>query len=256
VSDEAALTRAIIAQPDDDLARLALADWLDEFGTTDQQRARSEWIRLVCWDRGNRAKNAAGKRHRMTGEPTWLRANAHRLWPNLFALHAKWPNHRHTPHLSLLTGRVVVSLAIEIPGDRPGEKRLDFTRVGIDAERGVATGVSVSLLRAALTAPAAATDEPFSPLSFLSLPERCFEFGNGEMYVHSRPFTLRGLRDIWRGAEGGYGQIEGDEVKTYPTLEGQPLSSEPAEAALNASLTRWARQASNRLAFGVEEGTA
>jgi hypothetical protein len=45
-------------------------------------------------------------------------------------------------------------------------------------------------------------------------------------------------------------------VKTYPTLEGQPFSSKPAEAALNASLTRWARQASNRLAFGVEEGTA
>lgn len=44
MSDEAALLRAVIEEPEDDLPRLAYADWLDEHG----QARRAEFIRLQC----------------------------------------------------------------------------------------------------------------------------------------------------------------------------------------------------------------
>src|SRR5213082_997433 len=40
--DRLALLRAIAAAPDDDTPRLVYADWLDERGTTDADRARAE----------------------------------------------------------------------------------------------------------------------------------------------------------------------------------------------------------------------
>lgn len=47
MSDEEALLRAIVANPDDDLRRLVYADWLDERGQP-QDVARAEFIRLQC----------------------------------------------------------------------------------------------------------------------------------------------------------------------------------------------------------------
>jgi uncharacterized protein (TIGR02996 family) len=44
VTDEEALLRAVIADPDDDAPRLIYADWLDEHGDSD----RAEFIRLQC----------------------------------------------------------------------------------------------------------------------------------------------------------------------------------------------------------------
>lgn len=35
--------------PDDDTPRLVLADWLQDFGQTEEERGRGEFIRLQCW---------------------------------------------------------------------------------------------------------------------------------------------------------------------------------------------------------------
>jgi uncharacterized protein (TIGR02996 family) len=48
MTDEAALLAAIRDSPDDDLPRLAYADWLDENGATEGDRARAEAIRVQC----------------------------------------------------------------------------------------------------------------------------------------------------------------------------------------------------------------
>ena len=40
--------KTIIAHPDEDGPRLVYADWLDEYGATEHERARAEFIRLQC----------------------------------------------------------------------------------------------------------------------------------------------------------------------------------------------------------------
>jgi len=42
------LLLACLETPDDDTTRLVYADWLDEFGDCDRDRATSEFIRLTC----------------------------------------------------------------------------------------------------------------------------------------------------------------------------------------------------------------
>jgi uncharacterized protein (TIGR02996 family) len=66
-----ALLSAILAAPDDDLPRLVFADWLEEFGTTDADAARVEFIRLGC--------KSKAKSRMTTAEGKWLDANWHRL---------------------------------------------------------------------------------------------------------------------------------------------------------------------------------
>jgi uncharacterized protein (TIGR02996 family) len=46
--DRLALLRAIAAAPDEDTPRLAYADWLDESGNSDADRARAELLRIAC----------------------------------------------------------------------------------------------------------------------------------------------------------------------------------------------------------------
>lgn len=65
----------------DDTPRLVLADWLDEFGTTDQDSARAEIIRLSCT-----SGYKGGVKQRIgIKEGRWLDANWHRLVPSLKA---------------------------------------------------------------------------------------------------------------------------------------------------------------------------
>jgi uncharacterized protein (TIGR02996 family) len=72
-ADRLALLRAIAADPEADAPRLVLADWLDESGTTDADRARAEFVRLGC--------RGAAKTRIRKAEADWLAANRHRLWP-------------------------------------------------------------------------------------------------------------------------------------------------------------------------------
>lgn len=48
MSDGYALLRAIEANPEEDTPRLAYADWLEEYASTDAARARAELIRVQC----------------------------------------------------------------------------------------------------------------------------------------------------------------------------------------------------------------
>jgi len=60
-TEEAALLRAVLGRPDDDVPRLVLADWLDEHG----QPERAEFVRVQC--EANR--NPAGCFHDITSPP-------------------------------------------------------------------------------------------------------------------------------------------------------------------------------------------
>lgn len=247
--DETAFLRAIREAPDDNTARLVYADWLDDHGTTDQQKARAEWIRLTCWDTRKETSKPTDQRTRLPGERAWLKANLSRLWPHLYGSKAKWWPGAVNP--SLLLGRVVVTVPLAIP-EGPGKERMDYSRVALRAARGVTMSVEITFLRAAILAPVVAADEPMADIVFSSIPERCYSFGHGEMYVHSRPFAIRGLRDVWRDIEGGYGLCDDhEEVKTFPT-QGSPFDVIAANAAIYASLTRWARRrAANPLVMGA-----
>jgi uncharacterized protein (TIGR02996 family) len=242
VNEEQALLAAIIDEPADDTRRLVYADWLDEFGSTDQQVARSEWIRLTCWTPATRKCRATGVAHRIPGEPAWLRANAHRLWPALFALKAPW--WRGGVHASLLTGVVTLSVPIALPTGNGSEERLDYVRARIKAARGVTSAVQFGFLRAARVAPAAAADEPHAELQFCGLPERCYAVEKLCVWVYRRPFALRGLADVWNGMDAEEAVYGSEPAKIVPRVEnGVPDGIIRAGRLADAALTEWARAA-------------
>jgi uncharacterized protein (TIGR02996 family) len=59
---EAALLRAVVAEPDDDAVRLVCADWLDEHGDSDAARDRAEFIRGQV-ELARSADDSPGRRH-------------------------------------------------------------------------------------------------------------------------------------------------------------------------------------------------
>ncbi len=88
MSDRDALLAAIWAQPDDDLARHVYAEWLDEYATTDRDRATAEFVRLSCPFRTRvvtRMPDAAYKWLADTARPP-QEANWKRLVPSVLAL--------------------------------------------------------------------------------------------------------------------------------------------------------------------------
>lgn len=78
MDDRSALLAGIAAAPDDDLPRLVYADWLDDHGATDLDRATAEFVRLSC-------NRDAGKKRQTAAEGRWLDANWRRLVPLLAA---------------------------------------------------------------------------------------------------------------------------------------------------------------------------
>jgi uncharacterized protein (TIGR02996 family) len=242
---EAALIAAIQANPGDDTGRLVYADWLDEHGTTDQHKARSEWIRLVCWTPATRKCKATGRRHRVPGERAWLVDNAPRLWPHLHGLKAKW--WKPKTHVELLTGRVRLSIALAAPYHQrarnfngadvnvPSGETIDHTHVSVLCDRGVTTEVYVTFLRAERVALAAARDEPFAALKFSGLPDRCFIAPSPgfTIGIYKRPFAMRGLEGVWLAAEGEAG-------REFPGNEAYKVCSDGR--AVDKALTKWARR--------------
>lgn len=85
MTDKTALLAAIMANPRDDLARLAYADWLDENETSDQAKATAEFVRVSCPPRGTAASHTImpQKAYR------WLDSNWWRLVPSLTARHVE-----------------------------------------------------------------------------------------------------------------------------------------------------------------------
>ncbi|HEY1191221.1 MAG TPA: TIGR02996 domain-containing protein [Gemmata sp.] len=237
--EERALVTAIQAAPDENTARLAYADWLDENGTTDQQRARSEWIRLTCNDRSKRTQMPTGRQVRKAGEPAWLRANANRLWPNLMRFESARGLYKTVPILSM--GRITFMVPLEVPRQRGGSS-LEQSSVVLTAERGVATVAEVGFLRAALVAPAVARDEPAAPIRFAGVPVRCYERGPRRVTIPRRPFAIRGLVGVWEAIELEPSGSTAAPIKVL-TVDGkrtQPVRE--FELRLYAALTKWARE--------------
>jgi uncharacterized protein (TIGR02996 family) len=78
VSQRLALLKSILAAPNDDLPRLVFADWLDENGTSDADRARAEYLRLSI-----AAEEAATNTPKVYA---WMKPNLQRLLPTVAAL--------------------------------------------------------------------------------------------------------------------------------------------------------------------------
>lgn len=245
--DERALVAAIQAAPDENTARLAYADWLDENGTTDQQRARAEWIRFTCTERSKRIQMPTGAQIRKAGEPAWLRANAPRLWPNLMRFQAPGP-HGFKTHLSFRTGQIDFTVPLMVPlAGSPGASLFEPSVVTLIAERGVATRALVSFLRAALVAPAVARDEPATPIWFVGgAPTRCYTRAPGRVSIHRRPFALRGLAGVWDAIELGSDGDEDAPVKVFRFEDRRVTYQSAVEPLVGAALTKWAREQAAR----------
>lgn len=73
-----ALLDAIRAAPTDDTPRLVFADWLDEFGQDDRDRATAEFIRVSC---DGRTRGGYGGRGMATNGYAWVGRHWKRLVP-------------------------------------------------------------------------------------------------------------------------------------------------------------------------------
>jgi uncharacterized protein (TIGR02996 family) len=73
-----AFLRAIGTAPDENTPRLAYADWLDEHGSTDADRARAEFLRIAC--------KHSTKARITKDEQVWLAAHWKRMLPTVAAL--------------------------------------------------------------------------------------------------------------------------------------------------------------------------
>lgn len=78
MSDRAAFLKRIRRRPFDCTVRLVFADWLDEFGASDLDRATAEFIRVSC-----RAVKTRTGRMPVAAYP-WLAANWRRLIPSFW----------------------------------------------------------------------------------------------------------------------------------------------------------------------------
>ena len=237
---DAALLAAIRANPEDDTARLVYADWCDENGTTDQHRARSEWIRMTCDDRSKRAQKPTGKRVRKPGEVGWLKANCHRLWPRLHAALGTQARFRMT----YTTGGIVFRVPVAVRSELTDTPYMDSTQVVLRAERGVATLAWVTFLRGEHSAPPLAADEPCVPIQFSSEPDRCFEFSSNVVYVLRRPFERRGLAGVWdrlslEESSSAFG--DGVRRKWAPQVN-VVYNTDHVRPLLYAALTEWAKE--------------
>lgn len=116
MGDRRSLINAIQGNPDDDTPRLIFADWLDEFGKSDQDYARAEYIRLSCGV-GYGGDQMRSKVRLGVKEGKWLDANWKRLLPSLLASAAPecWEK-----RLPLMEGGLVDHTAGGIKASRSG----------------------------------------------------------------------------------------------------------------------------------------
>jgi uncharacterized protein (TIGR02996 family) len=78
--ERTALLQAIVSNPLEQLPRLVYADWLDEYGTTDLDKATSQFIRISCKS-GNKGVTMPRTAYK------WLHKNWRRLIPSVMAVH-------------------------------------------------------------------------------------------------------------------------------------------------------------------------
>lgn len=249
MSEREALTAACLANPHENTPRLLLADFLEEFGTSDQDAARVEWIRLTCAK--NRCDWMEKSGRRLRGEPYWLMANWPRLWPNLWSMVPK--GIAHSPAWGRLTTRgLTINVSVNLRDTRTRSNSHTRSRVHISCSRGLTCSVTCWLPYASQTGPVAARDEPLAILSVTNrwaLRETGREARNdGSHYynyytdnaLHTR-FDKRGLVGVWDLLEG-YEESTRN-YKAYP--EQSPNEHDlqrPFYVALEIAFTRWCRE--------------
>jgi uncharacterized protein (TIGR02996 family) len=124
VNERLALLRAILADPLDDVRRVAFADWLDENSSSDHDAARAEYIRESC-------KMKDGRRPIQKAESAWLRENWKRLFPNFVSaagddLEAKWQGRYLTLHALGMRSRLRAEMFVIIEFSRGFAARVRF----------------------------------------------------------------------------------------------------------------------------------
>lgn len=196
MTDHEALVRACLDEPEDNTRRLAYADWLDEQGS-DRCRARAEWIRLTC------SVNRKSIARRQAGEPAWLGANAHRIWPAL----ASAAQGRLTvrplvrPEMELWRSDTFVFRLPLLPNHRgliddpfPQPRNV---LVWVGATRGVTRAVQVPFTRYAAVAPLIALDEPACPIA-CKIPRTAVGFlvPDNVYVVRKGAFAYAHLREV------------------------------------------------------------
>ncbi len=216
MNTEAELTAACLANLSENTPRLVLADWLEEYGTTERQKAQVEWIRLTC----HKPQRKDGVRQ--VGEPDWIKNNLDRLFPKLAA---------NAKQLKLLSGRLVFS--VKCPA---------VSVVALWGSRGIISRAEVTFLRAAVVAPWVAGDCPLTRITMTLPQEALWQISCNACSVSSHPFQRRKLLEVFRGLEGWCSEKPHNEsmVRFYTT----EFHKEPRTVAIKAiydSLTRWAR---------------
>lgn len=199
MSEEEPLVRACLAEPEENTSRLVYADWLDEQGT-DRHAARAEWIRMTCAV----PRNQKSLNRRLDGEPSWLKANAHRLWPTL-ASAAQGRVSLRTLHGSEFRLHSSDTFVFRVPSlfhrklqspDAPPAK--EMTLVWIEAFRGVTASVRVPFTRYAAIAPLVALDEPACLIETTLPPSATGQLMPRGVYLLRRPAFLRAhLGGVW-----------------------------------------------------------
>jgi uncharacterized protein (TIGR02996 family) len=119
VSEREQLLAAILARPDDDVRRLGYADWLEEYGESDRDRATVEFVRLSCTMRGSVQMPPAAY--------AWLESNWKRLVPSVVALSGAYV-HRRDGRVIYFRPYLPYPLSRSKTGQRPCPMLLDFHR--------------------------------------------------------------------------------------------------------------------------------
>ncbi len=90
--EQQALLESIRSNPEEDTPRLMYADWLEEYGSTDQAAATVEFIRVSCKmrqvEKGKNPPNVMPQ-----AAYSWLVLNWKRLVPETLKLHKPWQDH-------------------------------------------------------------------------------------------------------------------------------------------------------------------
>jgi uncharacterized protein (TIGR02996 family) len=100
------LIEAIRSRPDEDTPRLMYADWLEEYGQGDVDKATIEFIRVSC------SMKLGGSKRMPKAAYQWIRENWKRLVPETLKMHTPWnPNGsldiQPVFPLSYIKGRIV-----------------------------------------------------------------------------------------------------------------------------------------------------
>lgn len=247
-----ALIAACLAEPLENTPRLLLADWLDEHSTSDQDAARSEWIRLTC----SKIRTPAAEKRgfRSEGELAWIMQNWRRLWPNLAQMHSQRVVNPSPVYAFFPGGAVDLRVWCNaVYTSRDGTtKNPSILRVA--CSRGLTSRVTCPLAYAAQTGPVAAMDEPYAEMrvtNWESLRRTGREFcgmdegGEREIYSDNAmrdKFSKRGLLGVYELLEDFDKEKSTKTFKYYletPRVHGH----RPCCQATQRAFTRWCRLA-------------